>query len=177
MIENTEIFYPGAASMEGFLSPGQELAGVIERDTKVVELLGYQHAEVAELLRGVVDAGANVGYNQIGQYRTPSGLLLLKTISYRGQQACPFDGRFYSHSNKDVFVARPGKEEELRMHRSKSGQGVIRIAGMLPTLIAEHEFYEGGPYRVAPEDIIELFGEVRDPEVLVYIRQDDAFRI
>lgn len=41
-------------------------------------------------------------------------------------------------------------------------KAVLFVGGLLPHLIEEHQFYEGStPYRVAPEDIVEVLGKER----------------
>lgn len=138
---------PMGNSREGFLAEGQILDRIIKRDGEALALLGYTAREVAELLEPVIEIRNERGV----EYTAPNGKkYTIRALQYRGWQDCPWkDVSIPPNSSKDIYVKKDTSE--------------VRIPGMLPHLIKSHNFFEGGPYRLAPEDIVELFGVERNP--------------
>ena len=140
---------PGGLSMGGFLTEGQTLNGVICRDNETLSILGYSKDELAGLLNQELN---NIGTDSHPRnYTAPNGKTYsVRAISYRGWQDCPWqDVPFAPGSSVDYFF---DSNEQERIS-----------AGMMPHLIKEHNFFEGGNYRIAPEDIVEMFGEEKIP--------------
>lgn len=147
---------PGGMSRIGFLSEGQTLDRVLSRDTKALAILGYSIDEVASLL----DPVCNLESPQGSDYVASNGKKYrVTTVAYRGWQNCPW---------KDVNIPlNSGKDIKIR----REDGGSITIPGMLPHLIREHKFFEGGDYRLAPEDIVEIFGTERGTDSIKKARQ------
>jgi hypothetical protein len=137
---------PGHISNEGFLAENQTLDQVLKRDSEVILSLGYTFEEIANLIEPL-----NKRRNQPEEYIAQNGKkYTVRTILYRGWQECPWEeAPMPVHSGLDIFITGGGSE--------------VRIAGLLPHLIRSHGFFEGGAYRVSPEDIIDMFGEERIP--------------
>ncbi|MFH0936988.1 MAG: hypothetical protein V1808_01705 [Candidatus Daviesbacteria bacterium] len=133
---------PSGSSNEGFLANGQTLDQVLKRDAEALNILGYTASEIADLLEPVTAISSHHGT----EYIAPNGKkYIVRAVQYRGWQDCPWeDIKIPPNSSKDIYVKTASQE--------------VRIPGMLPHLIRSHNFFEGGSYRVAPEDIVEMFG-------------------
>lgn len=136
---------PGGLSGGGFLKRGQTLNGVISRDKDALDLLGYSYQEIVDLIRPV----CNLNYS--GDYTAPNGRTFAAQIrQYRGWQNCPWrDDGDKINSSKDIFLKTEGRS--------------TLIPGLIWHLIAAHHFFEGGEYRVSPEQIVEMLGTERIP--------------
>ena len=151
---------PGKMSVVGFLDKGQTLEQVINRDRQALKLLGYTVREVADLLGPVTEQASNGGNFE---YAAQNGKHFeVKVQTWRGSQECPWTDKVdYRRSNGgiDMYVTEKGK-----------GGEPILIAGLIRHLVENHEFFEGGSYRVAPEKIIEMFGIERIPGSLERVK-------
>lgn len=154
---------PGGMSVGGFLAEGQTLDMVVQRDRRALKVLGYTHREVADLLGTLCEKAALERFT----YDAPNGKkFTVRVISYRGiyrgTQDCPWRDRVdwrRSPGSSDIYVREDGKDEETE------------IPGLLRHLIEEHEFFEGGSRRIAPERIVELFGIERIPGSIEQAKQ------
>ncbi len=154
------------ASETGFLARGEKLTEVIARDDEALRILGYTHAEVADLLEHLT---SRVAFSGTFPYRTQNGrqynirVATYRGATQRGMQDCPWGDGIdinISPSNADIDILSVG------------GERVLRIAGLLPHLIREHHFFEGStPYRTAPEDIVAVLGEERVPGSIAKVKE------
>lgn len=142
---------PGGMSKDGFLDRGQTLEQVINRDRQALNMLGYTQQEVVNLLEPVTERAANEGNFE---YTALNGKQYdVRVEKWRGWQECPWEDEVdwrKSHPGMDMHLTEKGK-------RGKS----VRIAGLIRHLVESHGFFEGGSYRVAPENVVEMFGTER----------------
>lgn len=145
--------FPGGMSVEGFLAEGQTLEQVIKRDKEALKILGYSVQEVADLLGPVCEKAALArSFEYIAQNEKKYNV---KVSTYRGSQECPWKDKVDWHRSSgatDIYLTKVDSQEKT-----------IRIAGLLRHLVESHKFFEGGAYRVSPEEIIEMFGIERIP--------------
>lgn len=153
-IPSLEDLLPRGMSSLGFLKRDQTLEQVLARDKAALDALGYTAKEVADLLVPLIQA-ANQTRKESFTYCAPNGKeYTVQVQRWLGYQECPWRHNIDWHTANsaiDLFLTEKGTD--TRVH----------IAGLLPHLIAEHDFFEGGRYRVAPEVIVAMFGVERVP--------------
>lgn len=151
---------PGQNSMAGFLKEGQTLEQVLKRDEQALQILGYTAQEVADLLGPVTEKAAKGGNFE---YTAPNGKQYdVRVQTWRGTQECPWRDKVdwrRSSGGMDMHLTEKGKDG-----------GPVHIAGLIRHLVEKHGFFEGGSYRVSPEQIVEMFGEERVPGSLEQVR-------
>ena len=152
---------PGKMSAAGFLKEGQTLEQVLKRDEQALQRLGYTAQEVADLLGPVTERAANGGNFE---YTAPNGKQYdVRVQTWRGIQECPWRDKVDWRKSSGA----------MDMHLTEKGKGgePVHIAGLIRHLVEKHGFFEGGSYRVAPEQIVEMFGEERVPGSLKQVRE------
>jgi hypothetical protein len=147
--ETSEILTPTDASLvhQGFLLKGQTLEQVMKRDEETLKILGYTTQEVADLLGPVCERACQ---ENSFEYSSPNEKLYQVEVERFRGKPCPWGDRFNLKkypSSVNIRLIETSKPEK------------ILIAGLLRHLIEKHSFFEGGAYRVAPETLIEMFGE------------------
>ncbi len=152
--------YPSNMSAEGFLLEGQTLEQVLKRDKQALQVLGYTAKETADLLGPATEKAANGGDFE---YTAPNGKQYDVVVEvYRGSQECPWRDK--------VDHKRSSGAMDMYFTEKINGGEPIRIAGLIRHLVEEHGFFEGGNYRVAPETIIQMFGQERVPGSLEKVK-------
>lgn len=159
--EDQKRLYPGGlGSDEGFLLHGQELKKVIRRDKKALGLLGYTTDEITdELLGPLIDATNEAEEKRRHEfsYQAPNKIRYRVHFEIsRGSPECPWCGNFWEDKKRfsgcvEIFISPKGQVDPKP----------VLISDMLGHLIGHHGFFEGGRYRVAPEDLVEMFGVER----------------
>lgn len=153
---------PGGVSEFGFLKKDQTLEQVLERDRHALEILGYSTQEIADLLGPITEQAVKGGDFE---YIAPNGKQYeVRAITYRGSQECPW------HDNPD-WRRSSGSLNMYLTEKGLSEDKSVLIAGLLRHLIEKHQFFEGGHYRVAPEKIIEMFGNEKVPGSLEEVKK------
>jgi hypothetical protein len=159
---------PGAYSVSGFLDESDHLVTVVERDSAILARLGFTHREIADHLEFLVRRRSRMeddrtiretvvkDRNQrwVRGYEVAEGIIASKPSYYLGQQFCPFeirDGTLCEERSSVDFWIYNAVEEKALM-----------FSGLLIHLIGDHHFFEGSvPYRVDPQEIIEVAHVVR----------------
>jgi hypothetical protein len=140
---------PNKISSAGFLKEGQTLEKVVKRDKEALDILGYTPQEVADLLGPIIEKSARSGKFE---YVAPNGkIYIVESKQWRGFQQCPWKDHG-EHGSIDMYIT-----EKERIEKP------VHIPGLLKHLIEKHDFFEGGDYRVAPETIVEMFGQEKKP--------------
>ena len=142
---------PGAESEIGFIGKNESLLELLVKDNKTVHRHRVTHKKIADELSSALEIFGGGDCNGIKKY---------KGISYRihsrqskGWQDNPFQKKWERliTSSFQIDISRLGM----------FGLPVVTVTNvteMLPQLIKDYGFYEGEtPYRVSPEDLIELF--------------------
>ncbi len=75
--------------------------------------------------------------------------------TWRGTQECPWGDK--------VDWRRSSGAMDMQLTEKGKGDKPVHIAGLLRHLVEAHGFFEGGPYRVSPEEIVKMFGVERTP--------------
>lgn len=131
---------PGQASTLGFLSPEQSLMSLVEEDSATLARIGVTHERIANRLAFLMDRSS-----WTSSVRTRWCALLdrfrVHRIHYAGYQRCAF-----SEGPRDC--GRCSSEYEIL--NLATGES-FWATGLHPHLIGEHRFFEGGSYRLDPE--------------------------
>ena len=158
--------YPGGSSQEGFLLPGQDYDFIIARDKKAMESMGVDLEYILLLLNHLFSEVEVARIKQRSRreikYKVPNEKKYYLDISpslFRGWQECPLclDNDAY-----DSFILKDGRSLRGGRNQLHFANGVS-ISDLLPHLIQEHGFFQGGIYRTSPEDIVETLGQENIP--------------
>lgn len=128
-------FYPGKSSEAGFLAPGENLDAVIARDRATCESHDVTPGQIGEAIEEILRGGRKDEFE-------------VSTKSWRGIQTCPFDRSMQPFGGIDFTITN-----------KKTGKS-FNGPGLITHLLKEHDFFEGNtPYRVEPEEVIEVLFE------------------
>ena len=147
---------PGCSSTAGFLETNQSLAALIEQDTATLTRLGVTHERLACWLESFLSRGLQLE-------SATTGHLLIEGRQYAGYHLCPFSPE-----------GRPcGRcDSEFTVKNLSTGEAFF-VSGLHPHLIRDHHFFEGGPYRLDPEQavrVLELLPNLEDCRRTVSIK-------
>ncbi len=151
---------PSNASALGFLGPEESVVTVCEHDSKFLASKGITFIQVADCLKSLMARAYQMhSFNNLEHITTKVFCLenkfLFKMISaYRGYQHCPFER--YGKEPCDIYDSA----YNFAVKNISTGQ-TFKFAGLIPHLLASHEFCEGfrTPYRfdiVKAIDVLEL---------------------
>ncbi len=140
---------PGELTLHGFLGmDDRALADVLEADERAVRALGRTHAQFAERLAELTDAGRDI----LEREREVEGRYKVKVRDDRGRLPCPFgDGLF---AKGDTVLRDPRTGTRLRWN------------ALTVHLVRIHGFYggRGSDYRLEPATLAEVLDLGSAPE-------------
>lgn len=139
---------PGADSLGGFLGVDEGLNDIRARDNETVVKLGLTHQEIASFLYGVPIWGKQRD-TQPRQFSFKGNNYEFLVLSYLGEQQSPFgDGK--------------STDSETWIKNLDNGHW-LRISHLIPHFIETYSFYEGegSAYRVDPEEIVNVFPQLK----------------
>ncbi len=143
---------PSEASSEGFIGKNESLLELLVKDNKTVHRHGFTHKKIADELSNALKQFGGGYCNDIVKYQ---GIFYrISSTHHRGWQDNPFQQKNEQlpTSSYQIDISRLGV-------LCLPVVTVTNVTEMLPQMIHDYGFYEGEatPYRVSPEDLIELF--------------------
>ena len=133
---------PGKITLDGFLGTDpRNLVDILIADNASVERAGFDHADLADRMEQLRDAGSR----GLGDFITVEDVFEVKVESVRGKLPCPFgDQAFIPKVNTTV--------------RRKKDGGTLVFSDLHIHMIRSHGFYEGKgcPFRLEPSEIISV---------------------
>jgi len=155
---------PSNASALGFLGPEESVVTVCEHDSNFLASKRITFVQVADRLKSLMAKAYQIhSFNNLEHITTKVFCLenkfLFKMISaYRGYQHCPFEQ--YGKELCDIYDSA----YNFAVKNISTGK-TLKFAGLIPHLLANHEFCEGfrTPYRfdvVKAIDVLELLSGV-----------------
>lgn len=139
-----------------FLGDNESLREIIERDNETLRKYGVTHEQIADILRRLMQGGMTLDSIRNSTRFLVDDKFRVRMTVYFGKQQCPFwfveekvSGGYHLYTCDES-----GFDYDVRnMHTGES----FSFSGLLPHLIGEHHFFEGGvPYRLDPEEIIRV---------------------
>lgn len=151
-------------SMDGFISSGESLRKVVEKDNATLDKRGITHKQIGDKIECLIEqylrqmdlqrhgrAGASP------DDRSYEGRFRIEGLFYLGGQTCPF---FKQESLEGAELCGVGSSSDYAIENIKTGKKLGPISHLIPHLIRQHHFFDGNVnYRVDPEtaiDVLEL---------------------
>ena len=137
----------GGMSQAGFLGRQERLLDVLVQDNDYVLSLGLTHQDLAKELKYARELYFKLG---VREFTYHGKRYRLKIEASRGIQRSPFNDGTMASSDMEITNFDTGKS--------------LKTSLLVLHMIERYGFYEGHgtPYRVSPEDIIEVFDFLKD---------------
>lgn len=132
-------------SEQVFLRWYQNLQSLIGIDSNTLKEIGVTPEQIADKLDYLFSEARSHRNSLI------EGVFRVKTLQWGGLQVCPF--RY--ETNKDGVASCGFASTDLLIQNERQNAGVY-VAGLLPHLIRDHHFFEGGSYRLDPRKITKI---------------------
>jgi len=136
---------PGKASVRGFLSPEQSLMSLVEEDDATLARIGVTHERIANRLSFLMKRSSSISSNWT-RWCSLLGRFRVHRHQYAGGQRCAFS------EGPSSCGSCSSEYEILNLVTGES----FWTTGLHPHLIGEHRFFEGGSYRLDPEQAVRV---------------------
>lgn len=141
----SKLNYPGGSDYLG----GESFKSIIKQDAATLQELGLTHEDIARAIFEFIYAyekaelAGELAKDKVGEYIEHDGYYVSRN-DWRSYEDCPFESKTDSEHVRTRF------DYLIQKIDTKDS---IKFGGLMPHLIAEHHFFEGGkdnPYRVDP---------------------------
>lgn len=141
---------PNKWSVAGFLTEQQSLLDVASRDQKTLKERKITYEQIADKLQSLMCKCSALAYPR--HLPLAEGKYLIQQRQTKGYQTCPFT---FSDSQHDDCGDHTGSSDYCITRLDTNEQ--FKFASLMPHLIGDHHFFQGGAYRLDPEKAIAFF--------------------
>lgn len=144
---------PNEWSVSGFLTEHQSLTSVAYSDRKHLEHLSITYEQIADKLDGLINKCDQIFKR--GHLPLAEGKFLIQKRQTKGYQTCPFTFSNNEGQNDDDCGNHKGSVDYCITRIDINEQ--LQFASLMPHLIRDHHFFQGGDYRLNPETAVKFF--------------------